>query len=382
MANLAKAPELAGAAVSDPFDGTPYRLRRHLASGSMGDVFVVEHRQLGSQFVAKVLNEELLSDPQMVDRIRVEAQALGQLNHPNIVSIVGYGLSCDRRPFFVTEYLEGATLAELLSPGQPLPVLDALVFACQILWALAAAHSIGVIHRDIKPENLFLAERRGNSPQLKVLDFGIARVVPGISPAAPLPLVLPTDTGVIIGTPRYLSPEAGSGQHVDHLADIYSAGVVLYEMLTGRCPFDHLESAGEVIFAHISTEPEAPSAYLPAPLDPELDESVLKALRKEPGQRFQSAREFAEVLTSLVDRMIRRGEVGNRPSGLVETHHETKTRTVQSVSTLRLTAAGTTATLADTRPRRSWKPFLFVLVTLATAGLVLAIGIFGGFGLR
>ena len=373
MANLAHAIGEAAVPAADPFDGTPYRVRRRLASGSVGEVFVVEHRELGSDFVAKLLHRRYLTDPQIVDRVRIEAQALGRLNHPNIVSVLGYGLTRDHRPYVVTEYLRGQTLGELLGSVGPLPTLDALVYACQMLWALAAAHSIGIVHRDIKPENLFLVERPGAPALLKVLDFSIARVIPGVAPQAPLPLALPTDTGIIVGTPRYISPEAALGQHADHRADIYGVAMVLYRMLTGRCPFDFAKDHAEMLLAHVTEQPQPPSHFTRVPLDPDLDSIVLKALEKKPEDRYQTAKEFETALASLTERLLANHDPGaaTGPAAVGET---------PSLPPVRASALEP-STIAEAAGGR-WRFLVYVFVSLATAIVVALIGSYGGLGSR
>jgi eukaryotic-like serine/threonine-protein kinase len=287
-----------GAAADDPLRGTPYRLVRKLGAGGMGEVLLARHQELGRDFVVKVLHQRLQHNPQLIDRVRVEAQSLGRLQHENIVAVVGFGECADGRPYIAMEYLRGQTLAAL-SRTRRLPVHDAVDLTRQLLAALAAAHALGIVHRDIKPENLFLQERPGQKPLLKVLDFGLARIVPGVSVHAPMPLSLPTDTGVVVGTPEYLSPEAAGGQPVDHRADLYSAALVLYVLLAGRGPFDHIKNQEMVITAHAVEEARPPSTLAPAPIPPELDRAILKALSKDPAQRFQSAREFEAALSAV-----------------------------------------------------------------------------------
>jgi len=293
MAKVASAP----LTPEDPFEGTSYRFVRSLARGGMGQVFLVEHRRLGRQFVAKLLHDELASNPQLVDRFRIEAQSLGRLRHPNIVSIFGFEATRDKRPFMITEYLQGRTIAQALASGTVFTVRQAIRYARETLAALAAAHELGIVHRDIKPQNLFIHEPPNASPHIKVLDFGLARVIPGISPRAPEPLNVPTDTGVVFGTPRFLSPEGALGQHVDHRADIYGVGLVLYTMLAGKGPFDHTNSHVAVIAAHLTETPLPPSKVAQIPISAELDAVVLKALEKDPGLRIQTAHEFDWLLS-------------------------------------------------------------------------------------
>lgn len=281
---------------NDPLVGLPYRAIRLLGEGGMGQVFLVEHRKLGRRCVAKILHAHLAGDPRIIDRIRLEAQSLGGLDHPNIVSIVAAGRTHDERPFIVMELLRGQTLGDELATRGQLPVLEALAYTCQLLHALAAAHALGIIHRDVKPNNLFLCEGPGGVRTLKVLDFGIARVIPGAAPQGPHPLAVPTDTGMVVGTPRYVSPEGATGRPVDHRADLYSAALVLYVAIAGRGPFDHIQNGPLLLSAHASEAPEPPSRFAKEPIPPELDRAILRALRKAPDDRFQTADELREEL--------------------------------------------------------------------------------------
>jgi serine/threonine protein kinase len=280
----------------DPFEGTAYRSKGRIAAGGMGEVFLVEHRQLGREFVAKIPHQSVLADPRLVDRFRIEAQSLGRLRHPHIVSVVGFNTTSDGRPFMLLEHLHGRALSSELSARKVIPAREAVTYACQLLSALAAAHALGIVHRDIKPSNIFICDRDDGSRFLKVLDFGIARVLPGVSPDAPLPLALPTETGLVVGTPRFMSPEGALGRHVDQRADVYAAALVLYAMLAGRGPFDHAGSNSELLSAHANEEPKPPSRFAARPIPPELDRAILRALRKDADERFQSADGFCQAL--------------------------------------------------------------------------------------
>ncbi|MEO6600841.1 MAG: serine/threonine-protein kinase, partial [Polyangiaceae bacterium] len=289
----------------DPLVGLPYRALQRLGAGGMGEVFLAQHRQLGRICVAKILHPRFAGDTRLADRVRLEAQTLGHLNHPHIVSIIGAGTTADDRPFIVMEHLRGQTLADEMLKRGHLPVLEALSFACQLLRALAAAHDCGIIHRDIKPENLFLCDNANGDGILKVLDFGIARVMPDAPPGAPQPLAVPTDTGMVVGTPRYVSPEGATARPVDHRADLYAAALVLYLMIAGRGPFDHIRSEALLLSAQAVEDPEPPSRFANAPIPPELDRVVLRALRKDPADRFQTAdemRQELERITALLQR--------------------------------------------------------------------------------
>lgn len=309
-------PESPEVETSDPFEGTPYRLIRRLARGGMGQVYVVEHRELGRECVAKLVHEKLASEPQLLERVRIEAESLGTLNHPNIVSVNNFGTAKDGRPFIVMEYLRGRDLGRSLSSGRMFTVNESIDLVLQACSALRAAHSIGIVHRDIKPENLFLDEEPGGSTTLKVLDFGVARIIPGVSPDTPTPLPQPTTTGVIVGTLRYASPEGISGHRVDYRADIYSLGLVLYRMLAGRGPFgDDLSDTG-LITACLTEEPKPPSFFATIRIPPELDEIVLKALRKSPDERYSSITDFGDALAQVKDVVVAdidRGEAVSIP---------------------------------------------------------------------
>ena len=296
----------------DPFDGTPFQMVHRLSSGGMGEVFVVEHRELGRKFAAKVLAARLSREPQVMDRVRLEAQALGSLDHPNIVSIVGFAETRDGRPFIVMELLSGRSLAGELRKRGRLRVEIAVRFAVELLSALEAAHAVGLVHRDIKPGNLFLAEQPNGATALKLLDFGIARVLPGAPPGAPLPLAVPTETGMLVGTPRFISPEGAWGARVDERADLYGAGLSLYMMLAGRGPFDHFDGEDAVRGAHATQAPAPPSKYAFDPVPAELDALVLRALEKNPDARFATATAFKEALQLVAELLA-------RPSGWLET---------------------------------------------------------------
>ncbi len=277
---------------ASPFEGTAYREVERLGGGGMGDVYLVEHRETGRRRVAKVVREKHASDPQFLDRARLEIEALGRLRHTNIVRALGAESTADGRPFLVLERLTGCTLAqELELRGGFLPVGEALAITAQILSALSATHELGLVHRDVKPSNVFVCQRVAGAPLVKLLDFGIARVTPDAPPDAPDPLALPTESGAVVGTPRYTSPEGAKGDRVDQRADLYAVALVLYKMVAGRGPFDHA-GPHEVLAAHASEQPAPPSRYASVPVAAELDQLVLRALAKDPEGRFQTAEDF------------------------------------------------------------------------------------------
>jgi serine/threonine-protein kinase len=338
-----------------------YVIRRKLGSGGMADVYLAEDQELGRRVALKLLNERHAADDQFVERFRREAQSAAGLNHPNIVSIFDRGRA-EGTYYIAMEYLDGRTLKELLVRNGPTPIPIAIDYARQILGALAFAHRNGIVHRDIKPHNIVV----GRDGRLKVTDFGIAR-----SGASQM-----TEAGSIVGTAQYLSPEQARGAPVDQRSDLYSLGIVLYEMLTGKVPFTG-DTPVEIAMKHLSQVPEPPSKERPQ-VPHDLDAVVMRAIAKDPDQRYGSAEEMEADLAR-----VARG---------VAVSPETEEAMTQVLSG----AAAATAATMITRPRavapppappayrtpgayydyeeppsrRSWWPWLlaFALIVLGAIG--------------
>jgi hypothetical protein len=260
-----------------------YEIDRLIGEGGMGQVYLAVHPGIGRRAAIKVLTAGQAADPQIVSRFITEARAANAIRHPNIVDIYDSGVLDSGTPYIVMEYLEGETLAQVLRRG-PVPLDDAIDWSCQVAEALAAAHASDVVHRDLKPDNLFLiadAHRLGKR-QVKVLDFGIAKLQ-----RSHLEQVHKTRTGSLLGTPLYMSPEQCMSQKdVDTRTDIYSLGVILYEMVTGQRPFDG-DGVYPIISMHIN-DPPAPPSRLRPDLPRTLEAIILKALAKAPGDRQAS----------------------------------------------------------------------------------------------
>jgi beta-lactam-binding protein with PASTA domain/predicted Ser/Thr protein kinase len=256
------------------FDGR-YRIVRKLGAGGMADVYLAEDQELGRRVAIKILNGRHANDDQFIERFRREAKNAAALNHPNIVSIYDRGEAEDTY-YIAMEYLDGRSLKELIVGHGPAPINVAIEYARQILSALRFAHRHGIVHRDIKPHNV-LVDREG---RVKVTDFGIARA--GTSQM--------TETGSIVGTAQYLSPEQARGGEIDQRSDLYSLGIVLYELLTGRTPFEG-DTPVEIAMKHLSAPPQPPSE-LRKDIPRELDMVVMRALAKDPEDRYQSADEM------------------------------------------------------------------------------------------
>src|ERR687886_380967 len=252
-----------------------YRILRKLGTGGMANVYLPEDQELGRRVAIKILNERHAADEQFVERFRREAKNAAGLSHQNIVQIYDRG-EAEGTYYISMEYLDGRSLKELILSRGPAPVSVAVDYARQILAALRFAHRHGIVHRDIKPHNV-LVDSEGH---LKVTDFGIARA--GASQM--------TEEGSIIGTAQYLSPEQARGTQVDQTSDLYSLGIVLYEMLTGNVPFTG-DSPVEIAMKHLSAMPEPLTAKRPDVPRP-LELVVLRALAKDPRERYSSADEM------------------------------------------------------------------------------------------
>ncbi len=268
-----------------------YRIVSELGSGSMGTVYLGEHIGLKKRVAVKVLHKDLQVGDESLRRFQREGIAAGQFNHPNAIQIFDFDESKTGVFYLAMEFVEGRTLKELIRTEGKLPPAEAADLARQILAVLAEAHRQGIVHRDLKPENIMVVDSATGERTIKVLDFGLSKLLD-----QPIEASMQTQIGRILGTPLYMSPEQCTGDDVDHRSDIYSVGLILYEMLTGEPPFTG-ETVGEILRKH--TQQPAPSmgdthARLDVPAD--LDEIVLKALEKDRETRFQSASQMIEEL--------------------------------------------------------------------------------------
>ena len=270
-----------------------YRLLHRVGSGGMADVWCAEDVQLTRNVALKLLHRRFAEDPEFVERFKREASSAASLTHPNVVSVFDRG-EWEGTYYIAMEYLDGRALKQIIREEAPLDLLRAIDLTIQILRAARFAHQRGVVHRDIKPHNVIIdAEGRA-----KVTDFGIARA--GASDM--------TETGAIMGTAQYLPPEQAQGHAVSPQSDLYAIGIVLYEMLTGRVPFDG-DSAVTIALKQVSEAPVPPSAWNPA-VPAELDAIVLRALEKDPARRFISADEFIGALQGAADRIASGAALG------------------------------------------------------------------------
>ncbi|MGW0734334.1 protein kinase domain-containing protein [Streptomyces sp. NPDC002851] len=284
-------PEATGGAMSDApelwgngglvGDGR-YRLTRRLGRGGMAEVFAAEDVRLGRTVAVKLLRSDLAEDPVSKARFTREAQSVAGLNHHAVVAVYDSGedvVAGNTIPYIVMELVEGRTIRDLLLNAEAPGPEQALIIVSGVLEALAYSHQHGIVHRDIKPANVIIT----NAGAVKVMDFGIARALHGASQTM-------TQTGMVMGTPQYLSPEQALGKAVDHRSDLYATGCMLYELLTLRPPFTG-ETPLSVVYQHVQDMP-SPVSEISDGVPPELDGLVMRSLAKDPDDRFQTAEEM------------------------------------------------------------------------------------------
>ncbi len=334
------------------FDGR-YQIIRKLGSGGMANVYLAQDQELGRRVAIKILDDRHARDDQFIERFRREAQHAAGLSHPNVVSVYDRG-EAEGTYYIAMEYVEGRTLKELLVARGPSPLGIAIDYTRQILSALRFAHRNGIVHRDIKPHNVIV----DGDGRVKVMDFGIARA----GAASQM-----TEAGSIIGTAQYLSPEQARGAPVDQTSDLYSTGIVLYELLTGTVPFTG-ETPVEIAMKHLSQVPAPPSTHRPE-IPRDLDYVVLRALAKDPADRYHSAEEMDSDLER-----IARGIGVSAETAEAATTVLSKTDVGEAATTIGPPAT-TAATYTpgryyeyDEPPRRSslW-PWLLALLLIAAA---------------
>ncbi|MCP3919489.1 MAG: protein kinase [bacterium] len=333
-----------------------YRLVERVGAGSMGTVYLAEHIGLNKPVALKILRPDLELTRETLQRFQREGIAAGRITHPNAIQIFDFDHAGDSLFYLAMEFVHGVTLTRFVTEQAPLTFDRALDITNQILSALGAAHSQGIVHRDLKPDNVMVVEDEEGAVAVKVLDFGLSKLV-----HLPLQASMQTQPGRVMGTPRYMAPEQGTGDAVDARSDLYAVGLILYEMLVGETPFP-AESFRE-LFVKQATQPpptisvEYPELNLPLGLD-ELFETVLA---KEPDERFQSAEEMSDALI----------EVGSEPASRAGRRRAPKKRPQAAQKMPRSPRAGSAP------PARSWTK-IAVPLALAAVGAVLWQVIGGG----
>ncbi len=268
-----------------------YRILERLGAGGMGEVFLAEHPLIGKTVALKVIHQDMSLNKELVARFVNEAKAVSTIGNDHIVEVHDFGTTEGGAHFFIMEHLQGLTLAKALSCGQlslsdPAHVGNCLHIAAQVAAGLAAAHDNNIIHRDLKPDNIMLIHKLGDPLFVKILDFGLAKMLESDAQL--------TATGVVLGTPEFMSPEAAESKDTDGRSDIYSCGVLLFLMLTGRLPFI-ANSMGEMMVQHVCQAPPVPRSFNPQ-ISPAVEQIVLRCLAKNREDRFQTMHELHAAL--------------------------------------------------------------------------------------
>ncbi|HUS64133.1 MAG TPA: serine/threonine-protein kinase [Kofleriaceae bacterium] len=282
-----------------------YKLIEVIGEGGMGRVYLAEHTRLGRKVALKMLRSKFSSNAESVKRFFAEARAVNKIAHENIVEVTDFITGDDGTSYYIMELLTGGSLGETIHAEGPLPLERVLHIMIQVTNALDAVHEAGIVHRDLKPDNIFLAKKGSRKDVVKLLDFGIAKLMlveQGVS-------VQHTGAGMLLGTPTYMSPEQAGGRMIDHRSDIYATGIILYELATGQAPFVG-ETYADILVQHITREPAPPSTLEMVGqrrVPPELERLILRCLAKDPADRPSGMSEVEAALRAVLENEQRRG---------------------------------------------------------------------------
>ncbi|MEY4549431.1 MAG: hypothetical protein RL685_5626 [Pseudomonadota bacterium] len=339
-----------------------YKVEGIIGEGGMGVVYQCRHKIIDKRVALKILRADLARDAEVTERFLMEAKAASAIQDEHIISISDFGQLPDGAAYFVMEFLEGTPLAQLAGGGRPMAIERILPIACQLAEGLGSAHQRGIVHRDLKPDNVFLIQRGKEADFVKILDFGIAKVQSTGQGRL-------TQAGSVFGTPHYMSPEQAAGTPLDQRGDIYSMGVMLYELATGRVPFDAENFVG-ILSQHLYQEPITPRKVAPdAQIPEEFEAIILKCMAKRPEHRYQAMVHLRDDLWQLDRRLhaARLGETGSMSA-------------LDPAASVEGTALSTELTLASMRPRR-WPMVAAIAAPLLIVSGVLAFEL-GGLGGR
>jgi len=324
-----------------------YHVVKKLGEGGMGQVYLAEHVKMGRRSAIKVMNPAMVHDPDAVARFNREASNASRITHPNVCAIYDFGETPDGLIYLAMEFIEGEPLTDLLQREGALPVPRATAIFLQTADALQAAHDLGIVHRDLKPDNIMLTSRKSGGETVKVVDFGIAKAVGGDQAGQKV-----TKTGLVVGTPEFMSPEQLSGDAVDGRSDLYSLALVFYRMLIGKLPFE-ATSVQETMIKRLTDEPitlaaARPDLAFPAGLQPVLD----AALARTPQERYQSVAKFAADVAA----------VTGRPTASAVPATQEKTQLLDT------TSGATQRILAPAARKRSLIPVVAGVVVILAGG--------------
>jgi serine/threonine protein kinase len=333
-----------------------YKVEGIVGEGGMGVVYQCRHKIIDKRVALKILRADLARDTEVTERFLMEAKAASAIQDEHIISISDFGQLPDGAAYFVMEFLEGTPLALVAGGGNPMPLGRILRISLQLSEGLAAAHQLGIVHRDLKPDNVFLIQRGKETDFVKILDFGIAKVSSNATGRL-------TQVGSVFGTPHYMSPEQAAGTPLDHRGDIYSLGVMLYELATGRVPFDAENFVG-ILSQQLYQEPVPPREAAPKANIPAAFESIiLKCMAKKPERRYQNMLELREELLDLEGRL---GKADPDADPRVSRTPDP----AEVAASVEGTALSTELSLAGLRPRR-WPMYAAIALPIALVSVVL-----------
>src|SRR5690554_3145626 len=284
-----------------------YTITRKLGEGGMGAVYLAQQDSIDQKIAVKVLHEHSAESDELIQRFHREARVVSMLTHPNIIRVFIFGRTEGGLLYLAMEYVEGESLRDRMG-SQPMEEIQAIKLMKQLCSGLSEAHDLGIIHRDLKPDNVLLTNFRGESNFVKILDFGIAKLNEADGKPEQQKL---TQAGIVYGTPEYLSPEQAQALELDHRTDIYSLGVMLFELITGRVPFQGATPV-QILTAHVFTEPPVPSTVAPHPVAPTMERIIMRALSKDPADRFEDAMSMFEALVAREQEIIRERGLSGR----------------------------------------------------------------------
>jgi serine/threonine protein kinase len=335
-----------------------YKVEGIVGEGGMGVVYQCRHKIIDKRVALKILRADLASDAEVTERFLMEAKAASAIQDEHIISISDFGQLPDGAAYFVMEFLEGTPLALVAGGGNPMPLTRILRIALQLSEGLASAHHLGIVHRDLKPDNVFLIQRGKEADFVKILDFGIAKVSSNATGRL-------TQVGSVFGTPHYMSPEQAAGTPLDHRGDIYSLGVMLYELATGRVPFDAENFVG-ILSQQLYQEPIPPREAAPRANIPVAFEAIiLKCMAKKPERRYQSMLELREELLDLQSRIEKAVDLDASDA------RNSRTPDPAGVAaSVEGTVMSTELSLASMRPRR-WPMYAAIALPVALVAVLL-----------
>jgi serine/threonine protein kinase len=333
-----------------------YKVEGIVGEGGMGVVYQCRHKIIDKRVALKILRADLARDTEVTERFLMEAKAASAIQDEHIISISDFGQLPDGAAYFVMEFLEGTPLALVAGGGNPMPLGRILRISLQLSEGLAAAHQLGIVHRDLKPDNVFLIQRGKETDFVKILDFGIAKVSSNATGRL-------TQVGSVFGTPHYMSPEQAAGTPLDHRGDIYSLGVMLYELATGRVPFDAENFVG-ILSQQLYQEPVSPREAAPkANIPAAFENIILKCMAKKPERRYQSMLELREELLDLEARL---GKADPDADPRVSRAPDP----AEVAASVEGTALSTELSLAGLRPRR-WPMYAAIALPIGLVSVVL-----------